>query len=95
MILKAALKSNSRSITKFPESTDNKISFYTLKRADSVMWCFLKPDWKDWKTPFESKKFNNWAETTFSRILEIKRDYKLAKNLRENLTSRLDFLTMV
>lgn len=44
-VSKAAVKSRSRSTAGSPESVINKISLSIFKRAVSVLWWVLKPDW--------------------------------------------------
>lgn len=44
-VLKAEVKSKRTKTADFPESTAKRRSLYTLRRAVSVLWRGLKPDW--------------------------------------------------
>jgi len=39
------VRSNKSKTTQLPESTPHRMSLETLRRADSVLWPALKPDW--------------------------------------------------
>ncbi len=62
-VSKAMLKSNRTRTAQFPESTDNKMSFVTLNRADSILCLALKADWKGSKILLEIKYGVSWFKT--------------------------------
>ncbi len=60
----AAVRSSKIRITTFPESTAQKRSLKTLRRADSALWRDLKPDWNISITAFISKYDASWQFST-------------------------------
>ncbi len=75
-----------------PESTVKMISLKTLRRADSVLWRGLKPDWNFSKISFLSKKDNSWVAITFSNTLDKNSSLEMGWKLERTEGSRLGFL---
>ena len=78
---KAAVRFRSTRTAESPESTVKIISLKTLKRAVSVLWCGLKPDWNFSYTSLLIKNVCNWLTTTFSRILDRKGSLEMGLKL--------------
>ncbi len=63
----AADKSKRTRTTESPESVAKRISFNTLKKAISVLWADLKPDWKISVIQLRFRKNCSWSNTIFSK----------------------------
>lgn len=71
-ISNAELRSNRTRITESPEMADNRMSFSTLRRADSVLWFLLKPDWNVSKILFVYRNVCNCNNTDFKFAIKGK-----------------------
>ncbi len=71
-ISKAEVKSKRTKTAELPESTAKRRSLETLKRAVSVLWRGLKPDWNFSKILNSSRNDLSWLKTTLSNIFDKK-----------------------
>lgn len=91
-VSKAAVRSRSTRIAELPESTVKRRSLNTLKRAVSVLWRDLNPDWNFSQMPWLSKNVCSWIKTTLSRDLDRKGSLEIGLKLDKTEGSRLFFL---
>ncbi len=69
-VSKAAVRSRSRSTVFLQLSTASKMSLNTLSKADSVLCCAEKPDWRGSVNLASFKKEINCEYTTFSKSFD-------------------------
>ncbi len=90
-ISKAEVKSKRTKTAELPESTAKRRSLETLKRAVSVLWRGLKPDWNFSKILNSSRNDLSWLRTTLSNIFDKKGSLDIGLKLDKIEASKLFF----
>lgn len=80
-VSKAALRLSKIKPAHFPESTVSNKSLATLRRPDSVLWCYLKADWNFSEMLFLVKNEESWEKITFSKTFERKDSWEIGLKL--------------
>lgn len=90
-VSKAAIKSRRIRVAEVPGSPVSRRSLVTRKRAVSVLWYGLKPDWNFSSISLEARKDWSWLKTTISKTLDRNGSLEIGLKLDKSEGSKFLF----